>query len=273
MTRPAKKSERRISLAPPKEKIAFDGERCSPWVKGPIWAEHLHRYLSVLPYCDGRRVLDIACGEGYGSALIAKSGAVRVSGVDLSGEVVERAARIYGRPNLNFQQGSITEPLAFEDDSFDLITCFETIEHVMQQAEALSELRRVLAPGGILVVSTPDRLHPSAQGSDNPYHEKELDEDEFRALIAPHFSHIRACYQRNLTGSVIVDEEGGFGDAPDLWDRDGFVEYAVAPPHYQPRYIILWASDKKIERPPLGMLHDASLGRLINQTLRTEGWT
>lgn len=267
-------SDQRVTIAPPKERLDFDGERVSPWVRGPIWAEHLHRYLSVLPFAGGKRVLDIACGEGYGSALIARNGEpAHVTGADVDPGIIARARRIYGGPALDYDTADITAPLPFADNSFDLICCFETIEHVAAQEAAVAELRRVLAPGGVLVMSTPDNQHPHAQTTQNPFHVKELDEAAFRALLSAHFPCIRATFQRSLSGSVIVDEAGRMAEAQTFWERDGFDAYIGAQAMPLPLYMIFWASDGPLPAPTAGFVHDGVLQALLNRGLEREGIT
>ena len=114
--------------------------------------DHLERYAFAAKYARGRRVLDIACGTGYGSAHLREAGAARVIGVDISPAAVEEAKRAYGP---DYRLGSI---LDFDDGvPFDLIVSFETIEHVEDYRGALANLRRLLVPAGTLVLSTPNR--------------------------------------------------------------------------------------------------------------------
>ena len=119
-----------------------------------IEQEHLKRYEFATGYVAGKDVLDIACGSGYGSAMLADAGAKSVTGVDLSPEAVESATANFGRGNVRFAVGDIQRLTDIPDASFDLIASFETIEHVPDDQLALRELRRVLRPGagGVLVV-------------------------------------------------------------------------------------------------------------------------
>src|SRR5512142_3417824 len=140
--------------------VAFTGERFRPGPPGEIWIGHWHRYHFAARWAAGRRVLDVACGEGYGSALLARS-AARVTGVDVSQAAVAHARRTYaGLANLEFVQASCTRlPLA--DGSIDLAVSFETLEHIAEQAQFMDELARVLAPSGVLVLSCPNKLEYS----------------------------------------------------------------------------------------------------------------
>jgi SAM-dependent methyltransferase len=166
--------------------LTFTGERFTPEVRGPIWYEHWHRYAFVAPLVRGLRVLDAACGEGYGSFLLAHA-AAGVTGIDISADAIAHARERYPRDNLEFIPGSVTE-LALPDASVDAIVSFETIEHLPAQREMLAEFRRVLAPSGMLVISSPNRPVYNAEGAiENHFHVKELDRAELKALLDPGF--------------------------------------------------------------------------------------
>ena len=114
--------------------LSFTGERFLPDLPGEMWAEHWHRYHFVLPMLTGKNVLDVASGEGYGSALMATTAAT-VSGVDVSPEAVAHARAAYTtRQNLTFTEGSCAK-LPFGDGTFDVVVSFETIEHILEQNE------------------------------------------------------------------------------------------------------------------------------------------
>lgn len=186
----------------------FTGERYLPGIKGEIELEHWHRYLVAREVARGRDVLDIACGEGYGSFLLA--GAARtVVGVDIDDQTVRHAAAEYTRPNLRFETGSCAA-IPLPDASVDLVVSFETLEHHTQHEEMLAEIKRVLRPGGVLIISTPDRYEYSDRTNfRNEYHFKELYRDEFAALLAAHFRNHAMSGQRVLYGSAILAESGG----------------------------------------------------------------
>jgi|GEM_PF-714412 len=182
--------------------LEFTGERYVPLLKGQIYYEHLHRYIIAGNSCAGKRVLDLACGEGYGAALLARR-AFTVVGVDIDSHSITHARRRYYRTNLRFVTAPATAiPLA--DASIDVITSFETIEHLAEQELMLAEFHRVLAPGGLLFISSPNKLvYSDKTNYQNPFHVRELYFEEFRDLLQSHFSNVAIYGQRLVTSSVM----------------------------------------------------------------------
>ena len=184
----------------------FSGERYVPdqgWAS--IAYEHLSRYLFAQLLATGKHVLDVGSGEGYGSHLLSDR-AASVVGVDLSPDAVRHASDRYATqcPNLRYVHGSATG-LPIEARSIDLVVAFEVLEHLAEHDAMLAEVRRVLRPGGLFLVSTPNKVaYSDLPNYKNPFHVKELYFDEFRALIDGHFLAARYFAQKNLTGSVIA---------------------------------------------------------------------
>lgn len=186
----------------------FTGERFVPSETGKIRLEHLHRYATVTNLIKDREVLDVACGEGYGSSYMADF-ARGVIGVDVSAEAIDHAARTYKKSNLSFIEGNAAE-LEFSDNSFDVVVSFETVEHLAEQSEMIAEIRRVLRPGGFLIISSPNRpVYSEESDEPNEFHVKELDFDEFDKLLKEQFTTVNYYGQRMLMGSVIQSFEGG----------------------------------------------------------------
>ncbi|KXS36824.1 MAG: hypothetical protein AWU55_2835 [Halomonadaceae bacterium T82-2] len=215
------------------------GERFLPELDGDIVAEHLHRYLVARRYVAGKNVLDIASGEGYGSRLLAEA-AARVTGVDIAHEAVAHARERYVADNLEFRQGDCTA-IPLPDASVDVVVSFETIEHHDKHAEMIAEIKRVLRPDGLLIISSPDkREYSDVPGYANPYHVKELYRDEFEALLDGAFRHRRLLGQRVIYGSAILDAD----DAP-------LTTYTAHEPEGRPGledpvYLIALASDAEL---------------------------
>jgi ubiquinone/menaquinone biosynthesis C-methylase UbiE len=186
--------------------LNFTGERFVPGVSGNIELEHLHRYLLAQQVVAGKTVLDIASGEGYGSAMLAQT-ARKVTGVDISQEAVSHAQAKYQAENLEFRLGSCSA-IPLEDDSVDVVISFETIEHHAEHDAMMREIKRVLRPGGALVISCPDKLEYSDKpGVINPHHIKELYRDEFKKLLDSYFKSYSIYGQRVVYGSSIFGED------------------------------------------------------------------
>ena len=190
------------------EALDFTGERFTPECVREMRYEHWHRYAFARSLAAGRRVLDAACGEGYGSAMLA-SVAGSVTGVDISDEAVAHARQRYRRDNLSFQQGDCTDPSGLPDGPFDLIVSFETLEHVHEQSRMLSAFADRLSDDGILLVSSPDKLNYSDRRNyRNEFHVRELYRDEFETLLGAHFPATRLYAQKLAFQSLLWSLDG-----------------------------------------------------------------
>ena len=144
---------------------------------------HLSRYQFARELFDPHwRCLDAACGSGYGASFLADK--VRsVDGVDVDPSTIDFARTTYKQTNLTYHRADLQSTLPFANGTFDAITSFETLEHVSDQTKMTSEFHRVLKPGGILVISTPDREVSERIGLDNHFHVAELSKREFVELL------------------------------------------------------------------------------------------
>jgi SAM-dependent methyltransferase len=231
--------------------LTFTGERFTPEVPGAIGYEHWHRYAAVAPLAAGRRVLDAACGEGYGSYLLARA-AAQVTGVDIDAETIDHAQRRYAQPNLRYTHGSVTAlPLA--QASVDLIVSFETIEHLAAQREMLAEFRRVLSDAGALILSSPNRpVYNETGGVANHFHVRELDRAELAALLDPGFPQQSWHGQRVLAHSLLWSEHAGDGPvAFDTLDAGGVARVGVPA---EPMYFVVVAGARDAVLPKLPVL-------------------
>jgi SAM-dependent methyltransferase len=195
-----------FAAAKARNALEFTGERWTGAVAGQIEVEHLHRYFLARDLCRDKDVLDIACGEGYGAALLAQV-ARSVVAVDIDCASVAHAAAEYRQAHLNFAVGDACRiPLATA--SCDVAISFETLEHLAEQDKFLAELRRVLRPDGVLLISTPDSDVYSPIGRPaNRFHVRELSREEFAAILSRHFGRVTMLVQRPLIGSVIVPRQ------------------------------------------------------------------
>lgn len=183
--------------------FAWTGERYIPFLRGGVELEHLHRYVFACELVSQKDVLDIACGEGYGSHLLAAS-ARTVIGVDLSDDVIQHARMKYVTPGLEFRQGDCT-CIPLDDESVDVVISFETIEHHDKHEAMLSEIKRVLRPDGLLVISTPERCFMNELSDQrNEFHVKELSLLEFTELLARYFKNSAFFGQRVRYGSLMT---------------------------------------------------------------------
>lgn len=176
-----------------KETMDYTGERMVPeQAEADTFWEHIYRYRFAAQFVAGKRVLDIACGEGYGAAALSQSGAQDIIGVDVSAEACEHAARRYG---IEARLGD-AQNIPLPNGAVDTVVSFETIEHISHPEKFLDECVRVLQPGGRLIISTPNRNAYLKDAPQNPYHLKELTEAEFIGLLAARFRNLQIYTQR-----------------------------------------------------------------------------
>ena len=224
--------------------LEFTGERFTPECQREIWYEHMHRYALLKPLVAGRKVLDAACGEGYGSDMLAQW-ADHVTGVDIDAQSVAHARARYTKENLQFVESNVLK-LPFEDNSFEVVVSFETLEHLAEHQELLEEFKRVLKDDGYLVISTPDKAEYSDKtGFDNAYHVKELYKDEFKALLDPYFSHQQWFGQKLAFFSTLwqLDKQ------PQSVEVSAYAEQSVSDAKelpYQPMYYVVIASTQAL---------------------------
>lgn len=191
--------------------LAFDGERFVPGAGVEISYHHWLRYCFARQVVDGRRVLDVGSGEGYGAAYLATA-AAHVDAFDISEAAVAYASATYGKDSsrLSYQCKSIE---AFfqtaKPGSYEVVTAFDVIEHVddRMQLKLLEGIRRVLAPGGIALISTPDKqLYTDVPLTKNPFHVRELYRDEFVELLGKVFPSVRLFEQLTYSGAALFEQ-------------------------------------------------------------------
>jgi 2-polyprenyl-3-methyl-5-hydroxy-6-metoxy-1,4-benzoquinol methylase len=168
--------------------LNFTGEYFIPGKSGErIEADHLERYRFARKFARGKSVLDIACGVGYASQLFIEVGAVSYDGVDINEKLIQYAKNNYATELIRY---SVDDICTFKiDKQFDLISCFETIEHVKNYEAAIQNLYTLLKPGGILLISSPNRLVTSPNATtlqdkpSNEFHTQEFIPKELLSIL------------------------------------------------------------------------------------------
>jgi glycosyltransferase involved in cell wall biosynthesis/SAM-dependent methyltransferase len=183
------------------ERIVPEADNCEPAFALKMYQEHIARYSFAAQVSAGKRVLDVGCGVGYGSHLLARAGADEVLAFDISEAAVAHAREFYAHPRIKHFVGSAED--LFLAAKFDLITCFELIEHVNRQHRVLEQLAAALSERGMLVISTPRRLGTRRSA----FHTRELELYEFSNLLRTYFTEIRYFFENNHFASLVTSEE------------------------------------------------------------------
>jgi len=181
------------------ERIVPEADNCEPTFAKKMYQEHIARYRFAAQVVRGRNVLDIGCGVGYGSRFMMESGANRIVALDVSEDAIAHARRHYAAKNLEFTAGSAEDWSSGE--RFDVITCFEVIEHVVDYRKVFDRIVQALKPSGLLFVSTPRALEQKR----SDFHTKEFSPEEFERELSDRFSHVRFFFQNNHFSSLIAD--------------------------------------------------------------------
>ena len=195
----------------PQSEPAFTGERFIPHQTDPFLAlEHYHRYCFASRFAQGKRILDIGCGEGYGSAFLSQL-ADAVVGMDRDQAIIEYARKKYSSiPNLTFKVGNCQDaPDA--NESYDMAVSFELLEHLDSddQARFLNSVQQRLKPDGLFVISSPEKNEYAATYPvKNEFHKHELTILELKEFLGSFFKHVHLCAQRVLSLSTIWQLEG-----------------------------------------------------------------
>lgn len=222
----------------------FTGERVIPGqVDADLYNEHFARYAFAARFTEGKRVLDIGCGAGYGTLELARTASTAV-GIDVSLDAVSYARGGYSAPNLRYVAASCTR-LPFPARSFDLAVAFEVIEHLEDWPRLLEEVRRILSPGGQFLVSTPNKRYYQESRKlhgPNPFHVHEFEPEEFSAALRTVFAHVSVFFQ-NHAPAIAFESEGGSPQSDLRFDSD---RASQADPHF----LVAICSDAPLPRFP-----------------------
>jgi SAM-dependent methyltransferase len=200
--------------ADPRNSLVFTGERFIPRQTDPLLVlEHYHRYHYASRFAQNKKILDIGCGEGYGSAFLSQS-ASAVVGMDCDPETIDHARKQYAAvPNLTFQLGRCEDSPA-TTGSFDVVVSFELLEHLDSagQVKFLENVRQALKKDGLFIVSSPERNEYAVTYQErNEFHRHEMTLLELKAFLGTFFRHVHLCAQRVLTLSTMWQLEGWQG--------------------------------------------------------------
>ncbi|MFK8013443.1 MAG: class I SAM-dependent methyltransferase [Marinicellaceae bacterium] len=252
------------------DKLIFTGERFTPECVREIWYEHYHRYAFAKNFVNDKKVLDAACGEGYGSHILSKY-SKHVTGIDIDKESISHANRKYDENNLSFIVASCSN-LPFENNSFDVVVSFETLEHLAEQEQMLAEFNRVLKNDGTLIISTPDKKYYSDEAEfHNEFHVKELYKEEFKNLLDSYWQH-QNWYSQAMNFSSILEKQNTTNKefTSDILNNQ---EFEINQTLLKPMYYVVVASNiknKKLKLPALHLFSDKeqSVYEHYNKTIK-----
>ena len=200
--------------------LLFTGERLVTSVsqeQAQIVYEHLHRYFFASQICKDLSVVDVASGEGYGSNILAQV-ASSVIGVDKDIKSIKHASKKYKRSNLKYIAADCVS-MPIQSKTVDVVVSFETIEHIFEHQDFINEIKRILKPDGVLIISSPDKAEYSDRsGNKNTFHLGELYRNDFLNLLGKNFQNTKS-FQQRLVGASYI--------AADVHNRDVAVTYGT----------------------------------------------
>jgi len=179
------------------ERIVLEAKNCRP--ESFEYKEHISRYNFVKNFLRGKKILDIACGVGYGSKILHDAGSYEIYGCDISRESIKYAKNNFGNKNTNFLLMDAAG-IGFKDKSFDCIISLETIEHIQNYQTVFKEFYRLLKKDGILIISTPNKNRFNRPK--NPFHYKEFSKNELIKFLNEYFSNVILYSQLLYTKSI-----------------------------------------------------------------------
>jgi SAM-dependent methyltransferase len=224
-----------------------------------LWNEHLSRYAFAARLAAGKRVLDAGCGTGYGCAALAGL-ASSVTGLDIAPEAIAHAREHSARPGVTFLEGSCSA-MPLPDTAFDLVISFEVIEHLEDWHAFLLESRRVLAPGGVFLLSTPNRdYYAEARrvSGPNPFHLHEFNFDEFESALKDSFPHVHLYLQNHVEGIAFQPAPASGQGLPELRQAD-------SAPDPQDAHFFLAACSQSPLPPPAPFVYVPTTANVLHE--------
>lgn len=243
-----------------RDQIEHDERMVPEYHKGyELYGEHIARYQATLPLVKNKTVLDVASGSGYGTKMIAQA-ARKVYGVDISQEAIKYSQKYYSAANIEYLVGDGSK-LPLEDGKVDVVTSFETIEHIADYKTFLSETKRVLKPEGLLVVSTPNDLEfiPG-----NHFHLHQFTEQELKQLLRKYYKYVEPYYQTTWVFNFI----GNGNSLSREWTQHIPVTQTLTIPNEKVLYFYFLCSDKPLDQvvvEPVGAIGEHWSERSIHE--------
>jgi ubiquinone/menaquinone biosynthesis C-methylase UbiE len=203
--------------------------------------DHMARYHFAVPYCQGKRVLDVATGTGYGADILRSRGALDVTAVDRDEDALGYAERRYGTKGVHWLKGD-AYALQFDPGQFDVVVSYETIEHLKEPERFVRECKRVVKPGGLYIVSTPVNIGGPFVSE---HHELEFSPGEFQELLGRYFSNIELYGQRR----ELIPVAKPLGKIPEIYRESRIMQGKGNPAIFKlldrlnkvPSHVLAWA--------------------------------
>ena len=224
-------------------------------------AEHIHRYQLASRFSGNKRILDIGCGSGYGSQLLKNC--LSYTGIDISAEAIQHCKDSFGGPNIAFQVSDATK-LEIPQERFDLITCFEVLEHVVHPGLIVQHAARLLKEDGLFISSTPDKtIYNSHRSEPNEFHVHEMEKHEYKEMLNANFNHTVLFAQNFVQCSFIYDPSSATNSWTEI-GTEGFLKPETDP---LPIYWIAISSNVRIPKFDLNSLFRSSFSRNLGGEL------
>jgi len=231
-----------------KEELEYDRQRFLPWMEGDqIHYEHLHRYDFCKQFVKNKKIIDLACGEGYGTYMLAKN-AKSAIGIDIDEKTVVHAGKRYAESNLEYIRGLITDIPLKDQKTFDVAICLNAIEYISEHDKLMENIIRILKDDGILIVSTPNKnIFKDEKKYFNTSYKKLFNSEDLEDLLKNYFGRIYLLGQNIFSGSNIWNlSSSGNTFNETFLDKDDEEYYFADSKNKLPSYYIAVATNGNI---------------------------